>query len=111
MSATLTLERLRRGGEGLMQELSREYYQAHAGLKAGAELQPIYEKYRSVLGRDALDLTLDLFRSAPAGSEEARQARQLLEWQVESQAARLLAPHDEREIAWEASAVVRVDDG
>jgi hypothetical protein len=111
VSRALTLERLRADGEALMRDVSREYYLAHAGLKAEAELQPIYERYGSVLGRDALDLTLDLFRSAPAGSEEARQARQLLEWQVESQAARLLAPHDEREIAWEASAVVRVDDG
>jgi hypothetical protein len=111
MSATLTLERLRRGGEGLMQELSREYYRAHAGLKAGAELQPIYEKHRAVLGRDALDLTLELFRSAAPGSEEHRQARLLLEWQVETQASRALAAHDEREIAWEAAAVIRVDDG
>ena len=111
MSPTLTVERLRAGGEALMQELSREYYQAHAGLKAEAQLQPIYARHAAVLGRGALELTLDLFRTAAEGSEERRQARLLLEWQVETQASRALAALDEREIAWEAAAVVRVDDG
>lgn len=107
----LTLDSLRRGGQAFMEAVSREYHQAHAGLKATAELRPIYERYRAVLGRDARELALELFRSAPEGSEERRSARALLEWQVESQASRAVAALDEREIAWEGSAVVRLDDG
>ena len=38
-------------------------------------------------------------------------ARRLAEWQVETQGARALAEHDEREIAWERAAVVRLPDG
>jgi hypothetical protein len=110
-TATLTLESLRARAEAFMQDVSREYYLAHAGLKPTAELQPIYERYASILGRDALDLTLDLFRGAPPGTGEHRSARMLLEWQAESQASRALAAYDEREIAWEGAAVVRCDDG
>ena len=108
---TLTLDSLRRGGQAFMEAVSREFYLAHAGHKPTAELQPIYEQHRALLGRDALEFTLDLFRTAGAGSEEQRSARTLLEWQVESQTARLTAALDEREIAWEGSAVVRLADG
>jgi hypothetical protein len=111
MSKDLSIERLRREGEEFMQELSREYFEAHAGLKASAELQPVYAKHREILGRDALDLTRENFLASAEESEERRSARLLLDWQTESQSARELAPLDEREIAWEGDAVVRLDDG
>ncbi|MEO8563581.1 MAG: hypothetical protein ABI601_16005 [bacterium] len=107
----LSIERLRREGETFMEELSREYYDAHAGLKASAELQPVYEKHRAILGRDAFELTRESFFASAEGSEERRSARMLLDWQAEAQSARQLAPMDEREIAWEGDAVVRVADG
>ncbi len=94
-----------------MQEISREYYLAHSGQKPTAELQPIYARHAAILGSDALALTLDAFRTAPKGSEEQRSARLLLDWQAESQSSRQLAGLDEREIAWEVSAVVNVGDG
>jgi hypothetical protein len=111
MSRRLSLERLRHDGEAFMVELSREYYNAHAGLKPSAELQPIYEKHRDILGRDALDLTREAFIESAEGSEERRSTRLLLDWQAESQSSRQLAPLDEREIAWEGDAMVRVADG
>jgi len=94
-----------------MQEISREYYLAHSGQKPTAELQPIYARHAAILGPDALALTLDAFRSSSEGSEEQRSARLLVDWQAESQSARQLAALDEREIAWEASAVVTLADG
>jgi hypothetical protein len=111
MTTGLSIERLRRDGEAFMEELSREYFLAHAGLKSSAELQPIYEKHRGILNRDALELARDTFLASPEGSDERRSARLLLDWQVESQSARELAALDEREIAWEGEAVVRLDDG
>lgn len=108
---THSIEWLRRDGQRFLEELSREYYLAGSGQKPTAELQPIYKKHAGVVGADALELALDAFRGAPEGSEERRSARLLLDWQVESQSARELAALDEREIAWEASAVVRLDDG
>lgn len=93
-----------------MQEISREFYLAHSGQKSNAELQPIYKRHAAILGDDALALALDAFRAAPDGSEEQRQTRMTLDWQAESQSSRQLAPLDEREIAWEGSAVVNVDD-
>ncbi|HEV7994012.1 MAG TPA: hypothetical protein VGP25_19445 [Gemmatimonadaceae bacterium] len=107
----LSIERLRREGETFMEELSREYYEAHAGLKASAELQPVYEKHAEILGRDSFELTREAFFASAEGSEERRSARLLLDWQAEAQSARQLAPLDEREIAWEADAVVRLADG
>jgi hypothetical protein len=108
--ATLSLDRLRADGEQFMQEISREYYLAHAGHKATADLQPVYAKHESILGPDALALTLEAFKGAADGSEEQRAARSLLDWQAESQSGRQLAALDEREIAWEGSAVVPVGD-
>ena len=94
-----------------MEAISREQYLALSGFKASAELQPIYARFEPVLGADALEMTRERFRAAAAGSDEQRSARTLLEWQAESHASKALAPLDEREIAWEASAGVRLPDG
>lgn len=108
---SLTLERLRAEGQAFMEAISREGYLAYSGHKHTAELQPIYREYERVLGRDALELTLDAFSTAAEKSEEQRSARYLLEWEIETQAAKPLAALDEREIEWENSAVVRSPDG
>lgn len=110
MSA-LTLQRLRAEGQAFMEAISREGYLAHSGQKKNAELQPIYDRFAGILGRDALELTLEAFRSAPEGSEDKRSAQWLLEWEIESQAAKPLAALDEREIEWENRAVIRAPDG
>lgn len=94
-----------------MEELTREYYLSGAGLKATAELQPLYKQYADILSEDSLALTLEAFKGSTPGSEDHRQARILLEWQADSQSGRELAPLDEREIAWEASAMVTLADG
>jgi len=94
-----------------MEEISREGYLAYSGHKQTAELQPIYKKHEKVLGRDALELAVEAFESARDGSEEKRSARYLLEWEIETQAAKPLAALDEREIEWENSAFVRSPDG
>lgn len=107
----LTLQRLRAEGQAFMEAISRESYLAFAGLKKTAELQPIYEAYARILGPEALELTLEAFRAAPEKSDEKRAAQNLLEWEIESQAAKPLAELDEREIEWENSAVVRSPDG
>ena len=107
----LDLQRLRAEGQAFMEAISRESYLAFAGLKKSAELRPIYEKYDRVLSAEAFELTLGLFRSARDKSEEQRSARLLLEWEIESQAAKPLAALDEREIEWENSAVVKSPDG
>ncbi len=94
-----------------METISRESYLAYAGLKKTAELQPIYEKYSDVLGEEALDLTLDAFRSTAGNTDDRRSAQALLEWEIETQAAKPLAALDEREIEWENSAVIHSPDG
>ena len=109
-AVALTPDHLRRDGEAFMEEISREYYLAHSGQKASAELQPVYEKYAAVLGPDALSVVLELFRVAPSGTDEHRGLRLLTDWLAETQSSRALAPLDEREIAWEGTAVVRLPD-
>jgi hypothetical protein len=94
-----------------MEAISREGYLALAGHKKTAEFQPIYQQFERILGTDALELTLEAFRSAPEQSEDKRSARWLLEWEIETQASRPLAALDEREIAWENSAVIRSAEG
>ena len=107
----LTLEQLRRDGQAFTEEISRESYLAHSGHKRAAEFKPIYDRYAHVLGTEALDLTVDLFKNSEKGTEEHRSAALLLEWQLESQASRSLATLDEREIAWESSAYIETSDG
>ncbi|MDB4906485.1 MAG: hypothetical protein JWO05_1269 [Gemmatimonadetes bacterium] len=94
-----------------MEELSREYYAAHAGLKQGAELQQVYARHPAALGDEPLAMTREAFLGAPDGTDEQRQSRMLLDWQVEALASRALAPLEEREITWEGEAVVRLPDG
>jgi hypothetical protein len=105
----LTLSRLRKEGQAFMEELSRESYLAHSGHKSTVELQPIYKKYADILGEGAFQLALELLNAAPVGSEEQRSARTLLEWELEAQASRVLAPLEEREVAWQSSAILRVE--
>src|SRR5438094_1824910 len=94
-----------------MQDLSREYYLAHSGQKATAELQPVYEKHAAILGSEALGMVLEQFRAAAPGSEEHRGLRLLTDWLAEAQSSRVLASLDEREMTWEGTAVVRLPDG
>ena len=107
----LNLDRLRRDGQAFTEDISRETYLAHSGQKPIAELTPIYERYSAVLGRDALDFTLGLYRDSKKGTEAHRSARYLLEWQLDSQASRSLVALDEAEIALENSAYVQTADG
>jgi hypothetical protein len=107
----LTLERLRAQGNSLMEEVSREFYLSHAGLKAGAKLVPIYARHAAVVSDDALELAREAYRGTAEGSEDRRAARILLDFVVDTRAQRALAPSEEREIAWENSAMVTLGDG
>jgi hypothetical protein len=107
----MNLERLRGRAQSFTEEVSRETYLAYSGLKPEAALQAIYERHADILSDDALAECIQRFRDAPAGSEEARAARMMLEWQVESRVGRLLAALDEREVALENDTVIRVADG
>jgi len=109
--SALDLQRLRAEGQAFMEKISLETYLAYAGLKPTAELQPIYDEYQDVLGEEALDLTLDAFRSSSDNTDDRRSAQALLDWEIESQAAKPLAALDEREIEWENSAIIHSPDG
>jgi hypothetical protein len=111
MSEPMSVARLRREGEAFMQELSREYYESLSGLKPDAQIQPIYEKYRALFSDDSFEVAREAFAGTDGGTMDHRSARILLDWQVESLSSRQLASLDEREIAWEADAVVRTADG
>jgi len=110
-AGALSLERLRAEGETFMEELSREYYEALAGLRDEAALRPIYARHAALIGPETLAFVVELLRDAAPESEEGRSARLLAEWLAELQASRALAPLDERQIAWEAQAAMRLDDG
>jgi hypothetical protein len=106
---------LRARGERFLEEVSAEYHAAHAGLKKGAALQPIYEKHKDAYGDDAFGKALDLFganrgANGDAVNETFRSARLLMDWLIESRVGRELAPLEEREIAWESEAVIRLPD-
>ncbi|MCU0623645.1 MAG: hypothetical protein MUF53_07240 [Gemmatimonadaceae bacterium] len=105
-TSSLTPDRLRRDGEAFTAAVAREWWMAHAGHAPEAKLQAVYDRYAHLMGGEALDVALDMFRTYGAGSEAHRQARALLEWQVESQTGRAVAELDEREIAWSRTAML-----
>jgi hypothetical protein len=107
----LNLDRLRRDGQAFTEDISRESYLAHSGQKPVAELTLIYERYSAILGREAFDFALGLFRESEKGTEAHRSARYLVEWQLDSQASRSLVALDEAEIALENSAYVQTAGG
>ena len=105
------LDALRKRAEAFLVELSREYYEAHAGLKSEAQLQPIFAKHAGAFDDEALAQVQERLRDAAPGSDSHRSARLLLDWLVESRCGRALAELEEREIAWERTAVIRGNDG
>ncbi|MHB8839681.1 MAG: hypothetical protein ACYC7F_12125 [Gemmatimonadaceae bacterium] len=105
------LDALRERGEAFLVELSREYYEAHAGFKGEAQLQPIFARHAGAFDDEALAMVGERFRDAPGGSEAQRSARLLLDWLVESRCGRELAALEEREIAWEGAAKITLPDG
>jgi hypothetical protein len=111
LGALGALDALRSRGESFLQEVSREYYAVHAGLKPEANLQPIYDRHRDAYDDESLELALGLLKGSRPGTEEHRSGRMLVEWLLESRVGRALAPLEEREIAWEGDAVVRLPGG
>lgn len=106
-----TLHTLRERGEPFLQELAREYYAAHAGFKAGAELQAIYAKHEAATDDEALAAAREMMLDEKADERDRRAARLLMEWLVEAQVSRQTAELEERIIAWEAAATVAMPDG
>ena len=107
----MNLERLRGRAQAFTEDVSREGYLAYSGLKPEAALQAIYARYPDILSDETLGGCLGRFRDAAEGSEDARAARMMLEWQVEARVGRQLASLDEREVALENESVIRVADG
>ena len=102
---------LRRLGEPFMQEISRAQWLVGAGYTAEIDLRGIYQKHAAALSEESLAAAREAYRDASPGSEEQRSARSLFDWQLEAQASRVTAELEERELAWEASAVVKLPDG
>ncbi len=105
------LAQLRRLGEPFMEELSRAMWMIGAGHSREIDLRSIYARHAAALSDDALAAALDAWRTSTRPSEEHRSARLLLDWQIEGHAARETADLEERELGWEASAVITLPDG
>ena len=102
---------LRARGEAFLEDVSREYHAAHAGLKPQADLQPIYERHRDAYGDESYSTALEIFRESALGSASKRSAAMLLEWLIDSRVGRELAPLEEKEFAWDSAAIVPLPAG
>jgi hypothetical protein len=94
----VTPAELTRLGEAMHQELGREYYLTGAGLKREAAFQTIYDRYATLLSDEALE------------SARASGSGPMVEWIVGVRTGRVVAPLEERQLAWEQTAVVRVGE-
>ncbi len=106
-----TLAPVRSRAEALLEEMSREVHAAFAGFKQGVDLQPIYARHADAYGDAVLADVQSAYASATPRTDEHRSARMMLDWVIESRIGRELAPLDEREVAWEATAMIPLPDG
>ncbi len=90
-------EDLRARGERMSEALSRESYEAGAGLKAETEFARIFEAYADCASDEAW--------------EAARGQRALEEWTADNRIGRAVAPLDDRLHAWEATALITLESG
>ena len=105
------LGQLRRLGEPFMEELSRAMWMIGAGYARDVDLRGIYARHAAALSDDSLAAALEAWRNSAPATEEHRSARLLLDWQLEARAARGTADLEERELGWEASAIITLADG
>jgi hypothetical protein len=79
----MDLEAYRQSAEAFVSDLTGTYYRHYSGLDERYEIEPIYERHASLFERAAIDAVQDELASAPAGSEERRRLRMLLDFAVE----------------------------
>jgi hypothetical protein len=105
------LDEIRGAAEAFLEDISAEVHGALAGLKPGADLQPLYAKHASAYGPEVMAFVRSIYDKAVVGSNDHRSARVLLEWLIDSGIGRELAPLDERDLKWEATAQITLPDG
>ncbi len=93
----MTTDELRARGERMSEALSREAYEAGAGLKKETHFERIFAEYADCAGDEAW--------------EAARGVRLLEEWAADNRVGRAVAPLDDRSHAWEAAASITLADG
>ena len=84
----MSLDEVRSRAEKFLEEVSREYHAAHAGLKQGANLQPIYARHADTYGDEVLSAVRSEYDTAKTGSDAHRSARLLLDWLIGSRIGR-----------------------
>lgn len=107
----MDLDQIRSGAEAFLEEISAEVHGALAGFKSEANLQPLYAKHAAAYGPEVMEAVRDLYAKATPGTDAHRSARVLLEWLIDSGIGRELAPLDERDLKWEATAKIPLEDG
>jgi hypothetical protein len=107
----MDLEEIRGKAEAFLEEISAEVHGALAGFKPGADLQPIYAKHAAAYDDEVMSSVRALYDKAKPGTDEHRSARLLLDWLIDSGIGRELAPLDERDLKWEATAEIKLPDG
>ena len=93
----MTPEELRLRGERMSEALSREAYEAGAGLKVETAFERIFAEYADCAGEDAW--------------QAARGVGALEEWAADNRIGRSVAGLEDRLHAWESQAVLALENG
>ncbi len=91
-------DKLRERGERMSEALSREGYEAGAGLKAETHFERIFEAYADCASDEAWEAARGNRYPSRSGAADNR-------------VGRVVAPLDDRLQAWESAAVITLDDG
>jgi hypothetical protein len=79
----MDLDAYRHDAETFLCELTGEYYRHYAGLQESYEIEAIYARHAGLFTLDAAHALRELADRAPAGADERRRARMLLDFAVE----------------------------
>lgn len=79
----MDLDAYRHSAEAFLSELTAEYYRHYAGLKNDYEIEPIYDRHRSLFTRGAVDELRQRAGAATAGGEDRRRLMMLTDFAIE----------------------------
>src|SRR3989440_808890 len=105
----MDLDAYRAAAETFVGELNREYYRHFAGLSDDFEIEAVYARHTRLFTREAVEELRAGVHDGPAGGDEARRRRHLLDFGVEGLLGRATAAQEAELARREAALSLEVD--
>ena len=105
----MDLDAYRAAAETFVGELNREYYRHFAGLSDDFEIEAVYARHARLFTREAVEELRAGVHDGPAGGDDARRRRHLLDFGVEGLLGRATTAQEAELARREAALSLEVD--